>query len=133
MLWRTSYSTETLVDQEIDWENDGVFLFAPGPYIHAELGIWMKLLSEAYPDQDLYRIIWRKSVESTVAEMFPRSEMKKMVFVETFPEFGTDRLVSAVVQGSKALVLMVGPATEEAWDEFREAISRSGSNPAVFE
>ena len=131
MLWRTTYQTQCVLDQSIEWHRDGVFLFAPGPHVHAELGVWMRLLEAEYSHIDLYRVVWPNISQSVVDEMFPSSILRKMEYVESWPALDTDRLVAAVIRSSRAVVLMSGPATEEAWDEFRSAIARSGLNPAT--
>ncbi len=143
MLWRTSYQTEIYRDVRLAVEETGVVLYAFHPLGHTELGIWMRLLEEAFPTGPSVQVqwiipagaLWRRELP----EIFPPSMWAKMSISATalesetpkIPPVDPQRVCAALVHpGGLAEFVMIGPPTEEAWDEFRLAVERFGANLA---
>ncbi len=57
--------------------------------------------------------------------VLPPSQHGRIVVVPAIEWLGDhpDRVRAMVVQGRTARILMVGPPTEDAWDEFQAAVS----------
>ena len=145
MLWKPTYETrilrsvvlprlegKTLDGQEGAAPVEGVMLGAFGPFASNELGIWRRLLQEAFPERKvptvLVRASWTERERRTIATGTPPA-LQPWTLLANDPEgswtaaIGPDRAeraIGAVVHGGVATLLMVGLPTEEAWDTFRE-------------
>ncbi len=140
MIWRSGYATRRMVDVPVDLDKSGVFLVAFTPLAHTELGIWMRLLDDAFGPES-YRICWitggASKLERDVRAMFPPSVLKKTDFLassvsswtEKFEVEDQKRVIALVCVDKLATLAMIGPPTEEAWDDFQSA-AKSGLNLA---
>lgn len=149
MLWRTSYTTKALRGLDLPpisgislgreaghFPTDGVLLGAFGPLV-TELGIWRRLLADAYPDLRvptlLIQTVWPNR-ERRAQEQGTPPALQDLTFLvedplgswrEKIGDIRADQSFGAVVRQGNAGLLMVGLPTEEAWDEFRAEIERT--------
>jgi hypothetical protein len=147
MLWKPTYETRILesvdlprlVGRTLDGQDgagpvEGPMLGAFGPFASAELGVWRRLLQEAFPTRlvptILVRTEWTERERRTIATATPPGQ-HPWTLLANDPEglwskaVGPDRAeraFGAIVRGGVAELLMVGLPTEEAWDRFREAV-----------
>lgn len=147
MLWKTPYETRILrgvelprlVGRTLDNQDgaapvEGAMLGAFGPFAGAELGIWRKLLEEAFPARKvptvLVRAAWTERERRTLATATPPG-LHPWTLLANDPDgawaaaVGPDRAERAfgsVVRSGTAELLMVGLPTEEAWDHFQETL-----------
>lgn len=150
MLWKPTYETRVLRDvplarvegRTLDGQNgaapiEGAMLGAFGPFATAELGVWRRLLEEAYPGRRvptvLVRTEWAERERRTLATGTAPA-LHAWTLLANDPSgawsgaIGPDRAeraFGAVVRGGVAELLMVGLPTEEAWDLFREILGAS--------
>ena len=112
---------------------EGAMLGAFGPLAFAEIGVWRRLLEEAYPERPvptvLVRPAWTVRERRKVADATPPGHHAQMLLADdpdgAWSEVDLGRAFGAVVRGGVAAVLMVGLPTEEAWDLFQEALEES--------
>ncbi len=144
MLWKTPYETRVLQGvalprlegRTLDGQDgaapvEGAMLGAFGPFAVGEIGIWRKLLEEAYPLRKvptvLVRASWNERERRTLAiatapALHPWTLLANDPSGAWSAAVGPDRAeraFGAVVRGGVASLLMVGLPTEEAWDRFR--------------
>lgn len=114
MLWRKGYETRKLEDFEVPLGVECVVVIgisALDQVTDAEL--WMRLLDKDFPGLD-WRIL---SFGLDLGVGLPGSRMRRVVEVEG--DWGLDREFCLCVP---ARFLMVGPPTEDAWEEFSGVI-----------
>ena len=147
MLWKPTYETRVLRDvalprlvgRTLDGQDgaapvEGAMLGAFGPFASAELGVWRRLLKEGFPalrvPTVLVRASWTDRERRTILLATP-PDAHAWTLLANDPDgawsaaVGPDRAeraFGAVVREGQAGLLMVGLPTEEAWDEFREAL-----------
>lgn len=145
MLWKPTYETRILRDvalprlvgRTLDTQDgaapvSGAMLGAFGPFAAAELGIWRKLLEEAFPQRRvptvLVRAEWTDRERRTLA-LATAPSLHPWTLLANDPGGAwaaavspdrAERAFGAVVRGGVASLLMVGLPTEEAWDLFRD-------------
>lgn len=140
MIWRTSYSTKSAENLDLPNQSDpgaltdGVYVAAFDLAAHGQQQIWIKLLESDFTP-DSYRLLlikpaWSKSAKREAEEILPPSRLTKTIFA-TDPDSnwesliqpdGPGRAFAFVIKDQRIKLLMVGPPTEEAWDEFKAAI-----------
>ncbi|ARU39767.1 hypothetical protein CCB80_00850 [Armatimonadetes bacterium Uphvl-Ar1] len=114
MLWRKGYSTKRV---------DGFVVLAP-PTAPVVVGfsdvsqvtdgeLWMKLLDKDFPELE-WRIL---SFGVDLADVLPGSRLRRVI--EVAEDWGIEREFCLCVDAG---VLMVGPPTEDAWEEFVEVV-----------
>src|SRR5579872_2668761 len=128
MLWRAGYSTPVLRDVKLPMPVDCgpilIVLLSPDSLSEAEL--WRRLISAELPDLSLRLTLAEALSTSVLAELLPPSLHEAIVTTNidwtelAQPDRG-DRALALVVSGRVAKVLMIGPPTEDAWDEFKAA------------
>ena len=149
MLWKPTYETRVLrgvalprlEGRTLDGQDgaapvEGSMLGAFGPFATAELGVWRRLLEEAYPERRvptvLVRAAWTERERRTLAVATAPS-LHPWTLLANDPSSGwsaavgpdrAERAFGAVVRAGVAELLMVGLPTEEAWDAFREKSER---------
>lgn len=147
MLWKPTYETRILREvalprlegRTLDGQDgaapvEGAMLGAFGPFASGELGIWRKLLEEAFPQRRvptvLVRAAWAERERRTIAIATQPVQHPWTLLANDPSEawsaaIGPDRAeraFGAVVHGGVAKLLMVGLPTEEAWDAFRQEL-----------
>lgn len=154
MLWKPAYETRVLrsvplprlVGRTLDSQDgagpvEGVMLGAFGPFASAELGVWRRLLNDAFPARPiptvLVRALWSERERRTIATATPPKD-QAWTLLANDPENAWSALVApdraerafaAVVRDGMAELLMVGMPTEEAWDEFVAELTRGAGGP----
>jgi hypothetical protein len=149
MLWKPTYETRVLTDVAfprlvgltLDSQDgaapvEGAMLGAFGPFASAELGVWRRLLNEAFPERAvptvLVRTAWSERERRTIATATAPKE-KAWTLLANDPQNAWSQLVApdraerafaAVVRGGVAKLLMVGLPTEEAWDQFLAELNK---------
>lgn len=148
MLWKPTYETRILheiplprlVGRTLDGQDgaapvEGAMLGAFGPFASAELGVWRRLLEEAYPQRRvptvLIRANWAERERRSLATATPPGLHAWTLLANDAEGSWTaavgpdraERAFGAVVRNGVATVLMVGLPTEEAWDMFQETIA----------
>ena len=148
MLWKPTYETRVLQSiplvrlegRTLDGQDgaapiEGAMLGAFGPFATAELGIWRRLLAEAYPSRRvptvLVRAVWTERERRTLATgTAPALHAWTLLANDDAGAWSSaigpdraERAFGAVVRGGVAELLMVGLPTEEAWDLFQEKLS----------
>lgn len=139
MLYRKPYDTqiyragESLLADELESlvAHSGVIL---GLFETADLKdfrIWMKLLSSE--EINPLRVCVSESLWRDRDSYFAGSELARLVMghprFELTPSGGeVNRAYAAVYLNQKPQILMVGPPTEEAWDEFLGSLSVAKSS-----
>ena len=147
MLWKPTYETRVLrgvtlhrlEGRTLDGQDgaapvEGAMLGAFGPFATAELGVWRRLIEEAYPAKRvptvLVRAVWSERERRTLAVATAPS-LHPWTLLANDPSgawsgaIGPDRAeraFGAVVRGGVAELVMVGLPTEDAWDEFRRVL-----------
>lgn len=107
-------------------------LGAFGPFASNEIGVWRRLLQEAFPERKvptvLVRAAWTERERRTIATGTAPA-LHAWTLLANDPEgswsaaVGPDRAeraYGAIVRNGSAELIMVGLPTEEAWDTFRE-------------
>ena len=147
MLWKATYETRVLRSVELhriegrtlDGQDgaapvEGAMLGAFGPFATAELGVWRRLLEEAYPQRRvptvLVRAAWtererRTLAVSTAPSLHPWTLLANDPAGAWSAAVGPDRAeraFGAIVRGGVAELAMIGLPTEDAWDEFRRVL-----------
>lgn len=144
MLWRPGYETRVLRGVALPplWgvypdgsegsaPFEGAMLGAFGALAFAEIGVWRRLLEEAYPEKPvptvLVRPVWTARERRVVADATPPSHHAQTLLADDpggawALAVGSERAFGAVMRGGVATLLMTGLPTEEAWDLFREAL-----------
>lgn len=148
MLWKPTYETRVLHDvalprlegRTLDGQDgaapvEGAMTGAFGPFAGAELGIWRRLVEEAFPARKvptvLVRAEWTERERRTIAtatapSLHPWTLLANDPTGAWSAAIGPDRAeraFGAVVRGGTASLLMVGLPTEDAWDLFRETLT----------
>jgi hypothetical protein len=117
MLWRKGYST-----RRVDGFTVPVPLAVPVVVGLSDVGqvtdgeLWMKLLDKDFPDLDWGILSFGVDLE----DVLPGSRLRRVVAVDG--DWGVEREFCFCVGAG---VLMVGPPTEDAWEEFAEVIRGS--------
>jgi len=110
VLWRKGYSTQKVEGFVAPGQFEGVVVVgisALDQVTDAEL--WMRLLDKDFPDLD-WRIL---SFGVDLGVALPASRMRRVV--EVAGDWGLEREFCLCVSTG---FLMVGPPTEDAWEEF---------------
>lgn len=142
MLWHPSYETIILRDvslplgedgfsldgSALEWPLLGIVLGSFSLSDRRDLGVWSRLVAQEFPDQ-AYRTVfiqgeWSARARKDVAASIPTSQRGRTftisdplsVWAYVVP---SKRSFAAIVQGPVMPLVMIGPATEEAWDIFR--------------
>ncbi len=148
MLWKPTYETRVLHDvalarlegRTLDGQDgaapvEGVMLGAFGPFAGAEIGVWRRLIEEAFPGQKvptvLVRATWTERERRTIATstapgLHPWTLLANDpggTWAATIGPDRAERAFGAVVRGGSAGLVMIGLPTEEAWDLFRETLA----------
>ena len=144
MLWRPTYETRilraaslppltgfTLDHQDGSTPVEGPVIGAFAPLASAELGIWRRLLQEAFPERSvptvLIRPAWTERDRRTIADGTPPA-LHSITLLANDPgetwsnEIHPDRperSFGLIMSAGIPKLLMVGLPTEDAWDEFR--------------
>ncbi len=147
MLWRTPYETPaaeavglpTLAGDFLSGESwilldDFVLVGAFDLRGLSEVGIWLRLLDDAGVGAVVafFESEWVAADRSALEVSVPYSQHghtlmatdPKGEWLDLISPDKPERAFAAVVKGHAATVLMAGPPTEEAWDEFRAAMSK---------
>jgi hypothetical protein len=144
MVWRKSYQTKLLADLplpatkihsingfELRMDNVQIIVGGFGFNAIADQGVWWRLFQSDFANDD--RILKGFIVESVdsfaqreSASLVPPSEHSRCVLIED-PIHAWQDLIkpdrenvgfAAVIVGSEIPILMIGPPTEEAWEDF---------------
>lgn len=143
MLWRESYATRILRDVECPVTQlvslDGnlhlpescVWVGGFGFQALADQGVWWRLFQSDFPsDPQVLKVfvVDRASGAeiSTADSLVPGSESSRCLLAEDPNEFWQNlvhpdtesRGFAALIRGSQIPLLMIGPPTEDAWEEF---------------
>lgn len=145
MLWRQSYQTRVLRDLDCPdlsiasadgtpvTHERGVWICGFGFGCFTEQGVWARLFQSDFPrDPNVKKVFIFDSVgpekfESLQALVAP-SELENCLLIEdpqqawrklTEPDH-LERGFTAIVEGQTIPLLMVGPPTEDAWEEFSD-------------
>ena len=146
MLWRQAYQTKVLRDldcpvtQTVSLDGSSiqptveVIIGGFGFDCLAEQTVWWKLFQSDFPgDPHVRRAFIVGSVLSSDIELaqslMPPSEAKRSYFLEDPNQFWREliepdhpgRGFTAIIDQGKILLLMIGPPTEDAWEEFSNA------------
>jgi hypothetical protein len=116
MLWRKGYATQKVEGFVAPAFVDGVVVVgisALDQVTDAEL--WMRLLDKDFPDLD-WRIL---SFGLDLGLVLPPSRMRRVV--EVVGDWGLEREFCLCVPAG---FLMVGPPTEDAWEEFAAVVHK---------
>lgn len=137
MLWRESYRPRVFEGQALpDGVGDGILIGAFDLLAQREIGIWLRLIAEAFPalrpDVLLISPTWSAKQRKVAAATFPPSLLGSLRFLEDPEEQWRaaiqpdrpERSFAAIVREGVADLLMVGVPTEEAWDDFRDRLSQ---------
>lgn len=125
MLWRTSYEPRVLRDAEAP-SGEGLLLGAFDVRAQSEIGVWTRLFDEAGLDYRirLFRDEWTEKERRTVDAVFPPSVRARIElatergWAETVAPDRPERTFAALIQEGRAKMLVIGPPTEEVWEEF---------------
>ena len=146
MLWREHYnprilSNTQMPEVEFEWLkgetrsiHNIVLVGGFGLAAVADQGIWLKLFDEAFPgDPNVFRAYiatqWSFKNKRDAMAVVPPSQHGATLLI-TDPLHGwtdlvkperVDRGFAAIVHEKTIKLLMIGPPTEETWDEFRDA------------
>ena len=118
---------------------DGIYVGGFGPTAYAQQQIWMKLLesresSPSGPAEDfnilLISTTWTRAKRQEVESLLPPSKHSRVtlltdpsrVWEAMIEPEGPTRAFAFILRDRVIRLLMVGPPTEEAWDEFQAAI-----------
>lgn len=148
MLWKPPHETRILRDvalprlegRTLDGQDgaapvEGAMLGAFGPFAVAELGVWRRLLAEAFPKRRVPTVLlrpeWNERERRTIL-LGTAPDLHAWTLLANDPTGAWSALVGpdrperafgAVIQGGAARLLMVGLPTEDAWDLFRETLA----------
>lgn len=124
MIWRRRY--DTIVQRVLDIPaNDGVAIGATSLEALTEAGVWFRLMDQAGLN---YRFEPIGLAESDLESLVPPSIAVRLSPPPSL-SVDEDRSFAYVAKGGRIALLMVGPPTEDAWEEF-ELTARSVSNLA---
>jgi hypothetical protein len=146
MLWRESYATRILrdvacpvvqmvnLDGSQEFPEVCIWIGGFGFQALADQGVWWRLFQSDFPNDPLVRkvfIVERVSSQETAMadSLVPGSEASRCTLGEDANGFWKNlvqpdqenRGFAALIVGNQIPLLMVGPPTEEAWEEFSEA------------
>jgi hypothetical protein len=146
MLWRQPYTQRVVRDlplpkHRVRYLDDGSSQVFPVKYVLigafglqsiADIGIWERLSAEAFPSDNrifrgYIRKIWTpKDVKETTAMIAPSAQNQTLLIADAEDEWSKivqpdsiERGFAAIISEGKIILLMVGPPTEETWDDFR--------------
>ncbi len=152
MLWRERYDTRVLHDVEappiagvtLDSQSEilssGIIAlgtFSPEGYMG--MGVWLRLIEAEYGLDPLRLVFfdegWSAEEREEIGYVVPKSLQKQTLICsvggafwrETVQPDHPGRAFAALISNSGVRCLMIGPPTEERWDEFQLAV-RSLSN-----
>ncbi|MDI9638850.1 hypothetical protein QPK87_28425 [Kamptonema cortianum] len=126
MLWRDAYSTEILPGVELPLEDElrehSVILGLSAWHSLPDLEIWLKLISKCQPPVKRLAVVTHLSeqefndgielfVKRSQASVFKRSDVS--------PDWSKGKIYA---YAASARLLMIGPPTEDAWEEFEQAL-----------
>lgn len=124
MLWREAYDTRRLGDLPpfpLEGLRAGQALIVVGIAALPEFGIWSRLV-----ENDFGTDAWRGILvghSGPFEEALPPSRLARCLVAEAVDLPVVEGRVLAAVWTREALrSVMIGPATEEAWDEFSDAM-----------
>jgi len=132
MLWRNAYSPRVLDGDVFPTLSVDCDLVAGGFDLRAqgEIGIWVRLFQSG-DIRKRFRILliapaWNDASRNLAEAVFPRSLHAHLQFVEDPGEAWREALepdrpersFAAVVSDGAVLLGVVGPPTEEVWDQF---------------
>ncbi|MFM9873387.1 MAG: hypothetical protein ACKVQS_07980 [Fimbriimonadaceae bacterium] len=110
MLWRKGYETQKIEGYLAPSDVQGVVVVGISSLDQVtDAELWMRLLDKDFPGLD-WRIV---SFGLDLGLVLPPSRMRRVV--EIVGEWGLDREFCLCVAPG---FLMVGPPTEDAWEEF---------------
>jgi hypothetical protein len=143
MVWKEPYVTKVLrdlscpatmvmcLDGTRTTHDSQVWVGGFGFGSTADQGVWWRLVQADFPgDGRVYKAFVLASVGKAETEsalsMVPQSESGRCLLVqdsnslwaEMVCPLGDCRGFAAIIENSKVSLLMVGPPTEEAWEEF---------------
>ncbi len=147
MLWRERYDTRVLYDVEaapitgltLDSHSEtlspGIIAlgtFSPEGYMG--MGVWLRLIEAEYGLDPLRLVFfeegWSLEEREEIGYVVPKSLQKQTLICSTGSAFWREivqpdhpgRAFAALISQSGVKCLMIGPPTEERWDEFQLAV-----------
>ena len=126
MLWRHAYSTEILPGVELPLDDNlhehAVILGLSAWHSLPDLEIWLKLIGKCQPPVNKLVVITHLSeqefnvgidsfVKRSQASVFKRSDVSS--------DWSKGKIYAYAVS---ARLLMIGPPTEDAWEEFEQSL-----------
>lgn len=125
MLWREPYDTQRLGDMAgAPSEGASVgtaLIMVAGVAALPEFGVWIRLVESDFGPDAWHGVLIGDRL--AFAEALPGSRLAQCEMVDSteWPVV-PGRILAGVVTDSGLRSVMVGPATEEAWDEFSAAL-----------
>ncbi len=114
MLWKKGYETKAVAGFVVPEETEGIVLIGISDLNQVtDAELWMRLLDKDFPGLD-WRIV---SFGLDLGIALPASRMRRVKVL--VGDWGVEREFCLCVP---ARFLMVGPPTEDAWEQFAEVI-----------
>lgn len=124
MIWRRRYDTIVQRDLDID-ATDGVAVGVTSFESLSEAGVWFRLMDQAGLDFRFEPI----GVDLVELEALVPPSISRRFAEPAAVAVEANRSFAYIARGGRIALLMIGPPTEDAWEEF-EATARAGSNSA---
>lgn len=118
MLWRERYDPVVIRDPSLRLEIKGpcFVLGCPSDADLGDLALWLRLREgEGLPSDELILCFPNDNVESSARAFLPPSQLARtsVLKIEKWPE----RTFCALLDHDKSLLMVVGPPTEDVWEE----------------
>lgn len=152
MLWRERYDTRVQYDVEAvpitgtalsahseTLSRGHIVLGAFSPEGYMGMGVWLRLIEAEYGIASVRLVFfdeaWSSDEREDLALVIPKSLQNRTLLCSTGAEFWREtvepdhpgRAFAALLSDSGVRCLMIGPPTEERWDEFQAAVQSSGN------
>ncbi|MCA0361418.1 MAG: hypothetical protein LCH41_10215 [Armatimonadetes bacterium] len=129
MLWKAHYSTIVLTDVTMWAEEEArVIVGGFGPQDLGDMELWLRLIESEQALQDAWRVDLTAFSKEDREDLIRASWVKKSL-TQKPPEWSETWPRRVYAYCPPARLLMIGPATEDAWDQFREAAMACLPNP----
>lgn len=134
MLWRPAYKPRVLRGTSLPSPVEGPFVGAFDLRAQSELGIWLRLFDEAEISAPilLTQPEWTAAQRRMGSAVFPPSRQGQVVWNEDPSGHWADlvqpdrpeRSFAGIGVDGTASIFVIGPPTEEVWEEFLERLPR---------
>jgi hypothetical protein len=152
MLWRERYDTRvlnnvfapiisgvSLAGDHLNLQPGEIAVCGFSPEAYMGMGVWLRLIQDEYGLESLRLIFfsgeWSAEQEEDLSYVIPKSLHNQTLLAREHTAFWhgliepdhPGRAFAALISSEGVRCLMIGPPTEERWDEFQLAVSSLGA------